>query len=74
MLERRAADLRVGAGDLAAVALLASHLGDDVEVERRDGLGPGITVVVGDRFSDLADGERFVEAGEDAVVCSPPVD
>ncbi len=60
--------------DSPAVALLASYLGDDVEVERRDGLGPGVTVVVGDRFADLVEGKRFVAAGEDAVVCSPPVD
>lgn len=56
-----------------AVALLVSYLGE-VDVERRDGLGPGITVVVGDRFGRLADGSPYVEATEATTICSPPVD
>jgi LytR cell envelope-related transcriptional attenuator len=56
-----------------AVQLVASQLGD-VDVERRDGLGPGVTLVVGDRFGDLAAGEPSVQVTEDATICSPPLD
>src|SRR6478752_5950253 len=41
------------------VQLVASYFGD-AEVERRDGPGVGVTVVVGDKFKDLADGKRSV--------------
>ena len=56
-----------------AVALLASYLGD-VSVERRDGLGPGVTVVVGSEFGQLAKGDTSVQVQEDTAICSPPVD
>lgn len=56
-----------------AVVLLASYLGD-VDVERRDGLGPGITVVVGDQFGRVRTGESYVEADEPATVCGPSLD
>src|SRR6478752_5170 len=35
------------------VRLVASYLGKDVKIERRDGPGVGVTIVVGDRFTDL---------------------
>jgi hypothetical protein len=55
------------------VRLVASYLGPDVEVERREGLGVGVTVVVGDLFQDLSAGRRAVRATDDAQICSPPV-
>jgi hypothetical protein len=55
------------------VQLLATYFGDDVEIERRDGPGIGVTVVVGDQFRALADGERSVLAETDTEICSPPV-
>jgi hypothetical protein len=56
-----------------AVQLVASYLGD-VDIERREGLGPGVTVVVGKEFGRLGEGEQYVEASEAATVCSPAVD
>ena len=56
-----------------AVQLVTAHLGRRGDVERREGLGPGVTVVVGDRFGNLAKGASFVEVAEDATICSPPV-
>ncbi|NYG54417.1 LytR C-terminal domain-containing protein [Nocardioides perillae] len=57
-----------------AVRLVRSHLGRGVRVVEREGLGPGITVVVGDDFGRLARGRRQVQVREDATVCSPPAD
>ena len=59
--------------DNPAVLLVASRLGKDVEIERRNPPGPGVAVVVGDGFDDLVDGRRTVTAEADAEVCSPPV-
>lgn len=59
--------------DSPAVQLVASHLGKQVDVQRRDGLGAGITVVVGDDFTKVVKGRRSVVAADDAQVCSPPV-
>ena len=61
--------------DSPAVQLLAAHLGRQrVDLERREGIGPGVTVVVGDKFGNLAKGRASIEVAEDATVCSPPVD
>lgn len=57
-----------------AVELVASRLGPDVEVERREPLGVGVTVVVGDAFTDLVGGKRSVVAEDVATICSPPVE
>jgi hypothetical protein len=59
--------------DSPDVQLVATYFGDDVDIERRDGPGAGVTVVVGDRFRDLAEGERSIVAEADAEICSPPV-
>jgi hypothetical protein len=56
-----------------AVQLVASRLGHDVDIQRRDGLGAGVTVVVGDDFTALVKGERSQVAADDAQICSPPV-
>jgi hypothetical protein len=55
------------------VQLVASYLGADVEIERRDGPGVGVTVIVGDKFKALGEGQRSVVVETDADVCSPPV-
>ena len=54
--------------------LVASYLGKGTKIERRDGPGLGVTVVVGDKFGDLAEGLPSTEVEADAEICSPPVD
>ncbi|GAW50342.1 MULTISPECIES: LytR C-terminal domain-containing protein [unclassified Nocardioides] len=56
-----------------AVLLVASRLGPDVDIERRDPPGVGVVVVVGDDFEDLVKGRRATKATEDSEICSPPV-
>jgi hypothetical protein len=56
-----------------AVLLVASRLGPDVEIERRNPPGAGVVVVVGDEFSALVKGRRAVATDEDSEICSPPV-
>jgi hypothetical protein len=60
--------------DNPAVLLVASHLGPDVEIDDRKAQGAGVTVVVGDDFTDLVKGRRAVTAAADSQICSPPVD
>lgn len=62
--------------DSPAVLLVASRFGVParVAIEQREGPGPGINVIVGDRFQDLRKGRRSVVAEEDTTICSPPVD
>lgn len=57
-----------------AVRLVASYL-PGVEIEEREGIGAGVTVLVGDEFGStaLAAGEKSVSVESDAEVCSPPV-
>lgn len=57
-----------------AVRLVASHLGRDVDVLRRGGMGPGVTVVVGDDFTRLVHGRRTMRADDDTTICSPAVE
>jgi len=59
--------------DSPAVQLVASRLGEDVQIERRNPPGVGVAVVVGDEFEDLVEGDRAVVAEADTEVCSPPV-
>jgi hypothetical protein len=56
-----------------AVQLVASRLGKNVNIERRDPPGVGVVVVVGDDFESLIEGPRSVVAEADAEICSPPV-
>ena len=56
-----------------AVQLVASFL-PKVKVREKDGPGPGVTVVVGDRFDKLAKGQKSVVAAGDTEICSPPID
>ncbi len=53
--------------------LVASRFGKKVDIERRDGLGAGVTVVVGDKFGKLRKGRKKVTAQDDTQICSPPV-
>ena len=55
-----------------AAVLVASRLGPDVEIVQREATAPGIVVVVGDDFSELAKGKRRVKARTDTEICSPP--
>jgi hypothetical protein len=55
-----------------AVQLVASRLGPDVRVVRRDQRGAGVMVLVGDEFTKLVKGRRSVRAAEDATICGPP--
>ena len=54
------------------VLLVASRLGDDVDIQRREPVGFGVTVVVGDGFTKVRDGRKAVVARTDATICSPP--
>jgi hypothetical protein len=56
-----------------AVPLVRSRLGK-VPVRVRSGLPPGIVIVVGDQFGDLQTGLPTLDAKQDGIVCSPPVD
>lgn len=56
------------------VLLVASRLGPDVEIVRREGRGIGVTVLVGDDFEALVKGNRRIVADADARICSPPLD
>jgi hypothetical protein len=55
------------------VLLVASYFGTGVQIERRDGPGVGVNVLVGDKFTALAKGRGAVRAETDAEICSPPV-
>jgi len=55
------------------VLLVASRLGPEVEIVRREGRGIGVMVLVGDGFSELVKGDRRVVAEDDGRICSPPV-
>jgi hypothetical protein len=56
-----------------AVQLVASHLGPGARVEKHAGLGVGVTVIVGDRFTGVVKGRPAVAAEKDTQICSPPV-
>ncbi|MGH3361590.1 MAG: LytR C-terminal domain-containing protein [Nocardioides sp.] len=56
------------------VALVASRLGKAGRIVRRDPLGTGVTVVVGDGFNGLVKGPRSVRAKGDSEICTPPVE
>ncbi len=55
------------------VRLVASRLGRNVDVQRREPVGHGVTVVVGDGFTEVREGREAVVARADATICSPPV-
>jgi hypothetical protein len=57
-----------------AVRLVKAFLGKDAKVVRRDGPLAGVNVVVGDDFTGVSKGRKFVVAHEGASICSPPED
>lgn len=59
--------------DSAAVALVQSYLGPEVDVLDQTSGRPGITVVVGKRFASVVKGKRAVRAATDTWVCTPPL-
>ena len=56
-----------------ATTLLASYLGEDVEVVDQPSGYPGVTIVVGKRFRGVVKGHPTVTVREDASVCTPPL-
>lgn len=58
--------------DNPAVLLVQSYLGQRTVVRVGPSLGPGVTVIVGERFEKLRSGRTAVVATVDATVCSPP--
>ena len=56
-----------------AVRLVASHLGRNIIVVRRQASGAGVVVVVGDGFKKLVHGREKVRAASDATICSPSI-
>ncbi|GAB3195786.1 hypothetical protein GCM10027062_03480 [Nocardioides hungaricus] len=71
----RVADVQIWSRepDNPDVLLVASRLGEDVRIQRRDPVGSGVTVVIGDGFTETIKGRRAVVAQADATICSPPV-
>ncbi|WP_408897093.1 LytR C-terminal domain-containing protein [Nocardioides sp. R1-1] len=59
--------------DDPAAVLLASYLGDDVEIVDQPSGYPGVTIVVGKRFRGVVEGHPTVTARKDATVCTPPL-
>ncbi|GAA1516419.1 LytR C-terminal domain-containing protein [Nocardioides humi] len=59
--------------DDPATMLLASYLGDDVDVVDQPSGYPGVTIVVGKRFQGVVQGHPTVTARADAYVCTPPL-
>jgi hypothetical protein len=59
-------------GDPAAI-LLASYLGDDVDIVDQPSGYPGVTIVVGKRFDKVRKGRPTVTAQKDSYVCTPPL-
>jgi hypothetical protein len=55
------------------VRLVATRLGPATRVVKREGLGVGVTVVVGDEFRALVKGPGSVRVTEEHQICSPPV-
>jgi hypothetical protein len=71
---------RVGAAEIwtttpssPAVHLVASYLGHGVRIERRDSIGVGVVIVVGDKFHHVTKGRKSVVATKAATICSPPL-
>lgn len=56
-----------------AVRLVASRLGDALQIVRRITSAAGVVVVVGDGFTNLSKGRKFVVAHADTEICSPSI-
>ncbi|MCD4532780.1 LytR C-terminal domain-containing protein [Nocardioides sp. cx-169] len=57
-----------------AVKLVKSRLGKRAQVVRRDTTLPGVNVIVGDDFVELAKGGQWAKSDQDSVICSPPAE
>lgn len=55
-----------------AARLVASWLGKGTEIRSEETTAPGIVVVVGDEFEQLAQGRKQIKAKAAATICSPP--
>lgn len=55
-----------------AARLVATRLGPDVTIIRRNSSEAGVVVVVGDKFQKLLKGRQAVKARNDSEICSPP--
>ena len=55
------------------IQLLKRWLGADTKVVSRGGQYPGLVVVVGDQFRQLAKGPKSVRAASAGTICSPPL-
>ncbi len=55
-----------------AALLVKSYLGPRVKLRRLDGLGLGLTVVVGTKFDKVTQGRESVVAKTSTTVCTPP--
>lgn len=52
-----------------AARLVARHLGRNVEVVEGDGMGPGVTVLVGNRLNRLPEASRTIEVPTEEASC-----
>ena len=68
-----AAEIWTKAPDSPAVHLVATYLGPGVRIERRESIGVGVVVVVGDKFQRVVKGKKSVVAKKAATICSPPL-
>ena len=57
-----------------AVKLVKSRLGKRAQVVRRDSGLPGVNVIVGDDFVELAEGGPWARSDQDSTICSPPAE
>ena len=55
-----------------AAALVARQYGPDTRVVKGKPLGPGVVVVVGDRFRTLVKAPKKIVANRASSICSPP--
>ncbi len=55
------------------VRLVATYLGIDPPIIRRDTVAVGVNVVVGNRFESLRKGRKGFKAKKDTSICSPPI-
>lgn len=60
-------------GPTAAVRLVRSHLQGPTRIVDREGPGAGITVVIGENFSDVTDGRDVARARGAETTCVPTV-
>jgi hypothetical protein len=55
-----------------AVQLVASRLGPRAHIIDQEPKGPGVTVLVGPKFTKLVQGKQSTKVSEATTICSPP--